>query len=195
MTKNKHEHNNNEDQPPEEGPGAKNNDAGQPVEQAPMVAMTMEEYDELQTGLEKAQNEAKEYLDGWQRERAEMANYRRRVERDQALATANITGQVIKKYLVILDDLERALKSRPSDGEGAGWSAGVELIARKLQTILDTEGVQRISGDGQFDPNLHEALTHEEAPEFKSGEIIEIVQQGYKIGDRVLRPALVRVAR
>ncbi len=166
------------------------------AEQAPMVAMTLEEFSVLQGKAEKAQADAKEYLDGWQRERAEFTNYKRRVERDQAQATQNITGQIIKRYLVILDDLERALKSRPSEGEGAAWAQGVELIYRKLQAVLEAEGVQRIQAEGQpFDPTQHEALMQEDNPEHKSGHVIEVLQQGYKIGDRVLRPALVRIAR
>jgi molecular chaperone GrpE len=162
----------------------------------PMIALSMDEYSAMQAEKEKAEQECKDYLDGWQRERAEFQNYRRRMERDQAQSTLNITGQVIKKYLVILDDIERALKTRPAQGEGAAWSEGVELIYRKLQTILENEGVERIPAEGQpFDPNLHEALTHEESPDHESGQVIAVVQQGYKIGDRVLRPALVRVAK
>jgi molecular chaperone GrpE len=161
-----------------------------------MIALSMDEYSAMQAEKEKAEQECKDYLEGWQRERAEFQNYRRRMERDQAQSTLNITGQVIKKYLVILDDIERALKTRPAQGEGAAWSEGVELIYRKLQTILENEGVERIPAEGQpFDPNLHEALTHEESPDHESGQVIAVVQQGYKIGDRVLRPALVRVAK
>lgn len=165
-------------------------------EQTPMVALTMEEYTTLEQQREEARQQAKEYFDGWQRERADFQNYKRRIERDQAQIQDNTTGRIVKKYLVILDDLERALKSRPTDGQGAAWADGIELIARKLQNILDQEGVKRIPAEEQlFDPNLHEAITHEDHPERKSGEIIEVVQQGYTIGERVLRPALVRVAR
>ena len=165
-------------------------------EQVPMVGLTLEEYSALQNEAEKAQKEAKEYLDGWQRERAEFTNFRRRVEREQAQATQTITGQIIKRYLVILDDLERALKTRPTEGDGAAWSTGVDLIYRKLQAVLESEGVQRIPAEGQpFDPTQHEALMQEDSPNHKSGEVIEVLQQGYKIGDRVLRPALVRIAR
>ncbi len=162
----------------------------------PMIAISIDEYSAMQAEKEKAEKECKDYLDGWQRERAEFQNYRRRVERDQAQDKLNITGQVIKKYLPILDDMERALKSRPAQGEGAAWSEGVELIYRKLQTILENEGVERIPAESQlFDPTMHEALTHEESPDHESGQVIEVIQQGYKIGDRILRPALVRVAK
>jgi molecular chaperone GrpE len=208
MTEHKHRKHEEEENNPQPEPGqpangasaggepARAENAGEPLPQVPMVALSMEDYSALQDGKEKAEQQGKEYLDGWQRERAEFQNYRRRIERDQAQTTLNITGQVIKKYLVILDDLDRALKTRPTQGEGAAWSEGIELIYRKLQTILENEGVERIPAEGTlFDPTMHEALTHEDSPNHESGQIIEVVQQGYKIGDRVLRPALVRVAK
>ena len=139
---------------------------------------------------------ADEFKDGWQRERAEFANYRKLVERTQSDERQNRTAEVIKKYLVVLDDLERALKTRPTEGVAADWSEGVELIVRRLQGILESEGVQRIPAEKEvFNPMRHEAISHEESPDHQSGQIIEVVQQGYTIGDRVLRPALVRVAR
>lgn len=161
-----------------------------------MVALTLEEYSALEKQCAEARQQAKDYSEGWQRERADFQNYRRRIEREQAQMVDSATGRIVKKYLVILDDLERALKTRPTEGPGAAWAEGIELIARKLQTVLDQEGVKRIPAEEQlFDPNLHEAITHEDHPDRKSGEIIEVVQQGYMIGERVLRPALVRVAR
>ena len=103
---------------------------------------------------------------------------------------------MIKKYLVILDDLELALKDKPSDPAGAAWASGIELITRKLYTILEGEGVKRIyENKVPFDPNIHEAISHEENPEFESGEVIEVFRQGYTLGDRTLRPAMVRVAK
>jgi len=152
--------------------------------------------DALKKELEKANQDVASNLDGWQRERAEFANYKRRIERENAQLRNTITGEVIKKYLVIMDDLDLALKNRPCVDEGAVWAEGIELIVRKLQNILDAEGIERINANKvQFDPNLHEAISNEENPEFASGEIIEVVRQGYKLGDRILRPAMVRVAR
>ena len=201
-----HKHKKPEEQPTEPAQTPPENGHSEPqtppegkaeaLPQVPMIALSMDEYNSLQDDKEKAKKESKDYLEGWQRERAEFQNYRRRIERDQAQAKLDLTGQVIKKYLVILDDIERALKNRPTEGEGAAWSAGIELIYRKLQTILENEGVERIPAETQsFDPTLHEALTQEPSPNHQSGQIIEVVQQGYKIGDRVLRPALVRVAK
>ncbi len=146
--------------------------------------------------LQQAQDKAKEFFEGWQRERADFANYKRRVERDQQMMAQTMKGDIVKKYLGILDDLERALKARPTDGAANSWADGIELIQRKLQAILEAEGVKRIQAETEtFDPSIHEAITHEESPDHESGEIIEVVQQGYTLGDRVLRPALVRVAR
>lgn len=151
---------------------------------------------EMSHELEAARAKAEEYLDGWQRARAEFANFKKRVERDQAQVYQNASGSIIKRFIEIVDDLERALKNRPKEAEGAAWAEGIELIYRKFLNILEAEGVQRMDAEGkEFDPNFHEAITQEDSKTHKSGYIIEVVQQGYLLGDRVLRPALVRVAR
>jgi molecular chaperone GrpE len=153
-------------------------------------------YENLVQELQQAQQQAKDYSEGWQRERADFSNYKRRVERDQQMLQLSIKGEVIKKHLGVVDDLERALKARPTEGTAAAWSNGIELVYRKLQNILESEGVKRIPAENEsFDPSRHEAISHEESPDHESGEIIEVVQQGYTLGDRVLRPAMVRVAR
>lgn len=150
----------------------------------------------LNNKIEELEKKANEYLDGWQRSRAEFANYKKRIEREQAQAYQAAAGNIIKKFLEVADDLERALKNRPQDKEGAEWANGIELIYRKLLAIIEAEGVKVMDVDGQtFDPNLHEAISHEEVEGYSEGDIIEVVKQGYLLGDRVLRPALVRVAR
>ncbi len=158
--------------------------------------VTLEAYESLKAELEKAVKESATNLDGWQRERAEFVNYKKRIERENAQLRSNITGEVIKKYLVIMDDLDLAMNHRPSCDEGSVWAEGIELIVRKLQTVIDGEGIERINQNKvQFDPSLHEAISNEDNPEFASGEVIEVVRQGYKLGERILRPAMVRVAR
>jgi molecular chaperone GrpE len=152
--------------------------------------------DQLQAELDSARAQADEYLDGWQRARAEFANYKKRIERDQVQIYQTTTGSIIKRYLDIIDDLDLALKNRPQDGDGASWANGIEMIYRKLLTILENEGLTPIEADGQFfDPNLHEALSSEPSEDHESGQIIEVIKRGYLLGDRVLRPALVRVAQ
>jgi molecular chaperone GrpE len=166
------------------------------VPQAPLIGLTLEEYDTIQKDLEKSRSQATNYFEGWQRERADFLNYKKRVERDAVMLSQNALTSVVKKYLVILDDLDRALKTRSSVDEGAGWSEGIDLIYRKLLNMLENEGVRRMEmTDDVFDPNRHEAITYEESPAHQSGQIIEVIQPGYLLGERVIRPAQVRVAK
>ena len=151
------------------------------------------EIEALQKQLEEAEAKAAENLDGWQRSQAEFVNYKNRVQRDSEMMRATMKGDIIKKLLPVLDDLERSLAHRP---EGNTWADGVELVARKFQTILENEGVTRIEAAGQpFDPNFHEAISSEPSEEVESGHVIEAVQTGYMLGERVIRPAMVRVAQ
>jgi molecular chaperone GrpE len=156
----------------------------------------VQELERLRDELVRTRLQADEYLEGWQRARAEFANYKKRVEREQAQVYQTATGAVIKRFLGVLDDLERALKNCPRSGEGADWAEGIELVYRKLASILESEGVKLMQTDGQmFDPNLHEAILSEDSDQHESGQIIEALQQGYLLGDKVLRPARVRVAK
>jgi molecular chaperone GrpE len=149
----------------------------------------------LQAALEASEAKAAEYLDGWQRAKAEFTNFRKRQERERELARFETVGRVAKRYLPIVDDMERALNERPTEDSGAVWSEGIELIYRKLMNTLESEGVTPIEAEGEFfDPNLHEAVVQTESDEHESGQVIEVLQTGYKIGDRVLRPATVRIA-
>ncbi len=146
--------------------------------------------------IERLEGESAEYLDGWQRARAEFANYKKRVEREGKDARKRITGEVITRYLGIVDDLSRAL-SEPVNGEDTqDWVAGIDLIYQKFITLLEAEGVETIEPENvPFDPNYHEAISFEEDDHFKSGYVIDFTQRGYTLGERVLRPALVRVAK
>lgn len=154
------------------------------------------EIDALKLEIEELNQKSEEYLDGWQRERAEFVNYKKRMDREREQLKVNITGNVIRSYLEIIDDLELALKNKPAKGEGPTWAEGIELIYRKFLTMLETEGIKPMQVEGQiFDPNLHEAISQEPNEDFESGEIIEVVRNGYSIGERVLRPASVRVAQ
>jgi molecular chaperone GrpE len=150
----------------------------------------------LRDELETTRQKADEYLDGWQRSRAEFTNYKKRIERDQEQTYQLAAGSVIRHFLSIADDLDRALKNRPKEGDGAAWADGIELIYRKLLTTMENEGVTPIQAEGaMFDPNFHEAVMSEESNDHESGQIIEVLQQGYMLGEKVLRPAMVRVAR
>ncbi len=158
------------------------------------------ELESLQARLEEEEAKAREFearsrenLDGWQRSVAEFQNYKKRIDRDRESDKAIMKGDLIKRFLPALDDLERALQNRPADD---AWASGIELVKRKLQTILEAEGLQRIEAEGaDFDPNFHEAISYEPADGVQSGRVIAVVQNGYMLGDHVVRPAMVRVAK
>lgn len=152
----------------------------------PLAALSQE--------LEETRAKAAEYLDGWQRARAELLNARKRFQREQEQAYDQARGDVLVHLLPIVDDFERAFETLPHNLSGLTWIQGIWLIHRKLQMLLEQQGVTQIEAVGQkFDPFIHEAVTHEPS-EVPEGTIISELQKGYKLGDRVLRPAMVRVS-
>jgi molecular chaperone GrpE len=154
-------------------------------EQAPDAA---EEVDELTA----ATRERDEYLDTLQRVKAEFDNYRKRALRDQEALVARAHERLVKELLPVLDDLGRALEAAEQHEEGK-LEQGVRLVHRALAGILEREGLAEIETNGRFDPNIHEALLSQPSGA-EEGTVIEVVQKGYRLGDRVLRPARVVVA-
>jgi molecular chaperone GrpE len=153
-----------------------------------------ERISELERELETARQQADDNTRSWQRTAADFANYRRRIEQERGVMTQLSNAVLISKLLTVLDDFDRALASVPEDAH-EGWVEGIQLVERKLRTVLEGEGVTPIEAVGQpFDPNLHEAVVHQETSEYPDNYVIDEVQRGYRLGDRVLRPALVRVA-
>jgi molecular chaperone GrpE len=163
-----------------------NNETAATTDEAPLS---------LAEQLAAAEAKAAEYLDGWQRARAEFANARKRLERERSEAYGNASVDIVTQLIPILDDYDRALNSVPAAVAQDKWFEGIQLVRRKLQNILDNLRVTPIQSVGQpFDPNLHEALSLQPSDEYESGTVIAEAQAGYKLGDRVLRPALVYVA-
>lgn len=163
------------------------------VAEAQVEEQDSAEVEALKKQIEEAEAKASEYKDSWMRSQAEFQNYKKRIERDNEIMRAHMKGDIVKRLLPVLDDLERALQNRPADEP---WTNGIELIVRKFQSALDGEGVKRIEAEGaEFDPNFHEAISHEPNEEVESGHVIAVVQNGYMLGERVIRPALVRVAQ
>jgi molecular chaperone GrpE len=147
-------------------------------------------------GLANAQAQAKEYLDGWQRARADFANYKKRMERELQDSYQNASMDLLGKLFPILSDFERAMSNVPPELKDNSWLEGVTLIQRKFQKLLEDNGVVEIDPAGElFNPNYHEAVGADEDTDALSGTVTVTLQKGYRLGDRVLRPALVRVAR
>lgn len=163
------------------------------VAEADVEEQVSAEVDALRKKLEEIEAQVSEYKDKWIRSEAEFQNYRKRIERDHELTRISMKSEIVKKVLPVLDDLERALQNRPADDL---WAGGIELIVRKFQGVLESEGIKRIEAEGrEFDPNFHEAISNEPSEEVESGHVIAVVQNGYMLGERVIRPALVRVAQ
>lgn len=151
---------------------------------------------ELREKLAQAEAQAAEYLDNWRRAVADLSNARKRMQREQDELRRSASARVLEKLLPVVDDVDRAFANVPADQAGNDWIEGFRLIQRKLQGLLESEGVVPIPAAGeQFDPNLHYAVTHEDADGLQEGQIIAEVAKGYKLDDKVLRPSMVRVAK
>jgi molecular chaperone GrpE len=150
----------------------------------------------LRAELTAATGQADEYLGALQRERAEFLNYKRRTaeerERDLGLAAEGL----IRKVLALADDFDRAIEARPESIATDPWFEGVAAIDRKLRTLLESEGVSPIdvAPGAAFDPREHDAIANVPGTDRQEGEIVEQIRRGYRLRDRVLRPALVAVA-
>lgn len=151
----------------------------------------------LEEQLEEARQEAGKNLEGWQRAVAELANFKRRQEEQRKLQRDRIKAEVLEGVISALDDMTIAFQHVPEelDGQLVGWVEGFRLVQRKLDKILDDQNVMPVNTEGEFDPNLHEAVSYEESDNHQEGQIIEELRRGYQIGSRVIRPALVRVAK
>ena len=143
--------------------------------------------------LAQALEQRDEYLRDLQRVAADFDNYRKRAVREQDALVARAHERLVKELLPILDDLERALDAAEVHDE-ATVVDGVRLVQRALQTALEREGLAVIETDGPFDPHVHEALLAQPGEGAEPGSVLQVVQKGYRLGDRVLRPARVVVA-
>ncbi len=156
---------------------------------ASAAGITQEAFDDLQA-------RAKDYLEGWQRARAEFANYKKRIESQLNESYQNASADTLKSLLPIIDDFDRAIANIPPDLENHAWVTGTSMIQRKLVKVLDDFGVTPIDPVGQpFDPTFHEAVGVDESSNAPSGTVTATLAKGYKAGERILRPAMVRVAK
>jgi molecular chaperone GrpE len=143
--------------------------------------------------LAKVTAERDEYLDLLQRTKADFENYRKRAAREHERLVAHAHERLVKELLPILDDLERALEAAERHEEAA-LVDGVKLVENALRKALEKEGLAEIPTDGPFDPHVHEALLTKPNDGAESGSVLEVVQRGYRLGDKVVRPARVIVA-
>lgn len=154
------------------------------------------ELDGLRQQVIAAEQEAADNKAAWQRAAADFANYRRRTELDREQMFGLANEVLLSKLLAIVDDFDRAIANMPAELQRLGWAEGIVAIDRKLRLLLDSEGLTPIEAIGQpFDPHQHQAVVQEDTTNVPEGTITAELQRGYRIRDRVLRPAMVAVAR
>jgi molecular chaperone GrpE len=154
------------------------------------------ELDELRRQLTAAEQDASDNRAVWQRTAADFANYRRRTEQDREQMLGLANEALLSKLLTIADDFDRAIANMPPELRGMGWVDGIAAIDRKLRLLLDSEGLTPIEAVGKpFDPHEHEAVVQEETTDVPEGTVTSELQRGYRIRDRILRPAMVVVAK
>lgn len=149
----------------------------------------------LMQALIDAQKAAQSNKEGWQRAHAEFANYKKRVERERMDLFQRASLDTLKDLLPVIDDFDRAFNSIPDDLTDNPWIGGVNMIQRKFITLLEKYEIEPIDPSGEvFDPNFHEAVGTDDSDDVESGHVTVTLQKGYKAGNQVLRPALVKVA-
>jgi molecular chaperone GrpE len=150
----------------------------------------------LKAQAEASHVQAEEYLNALQRERAEFLNFKRRTAEERQRDLGLAAEDLIRKVLNLADDFDRAIDARPESIATDPWFEGVSAIDRKLRQLLESEGVSAIDATPgtQFDPRDHEAIANVPGTSHREGEIVEEIRRGYRLRDRVLRPALVAVA-
>ncbi|MEW6230675.1 MAG: nucleotide exchange factor GrpE, partial [Chloroflexota bacterium] len=160
------------------------------------VAEVPSELEALKKDLEEEKTKSANFLAGWQRAQADFINYRRRAEQERNDLVKFANATLVMKLLSVLDDFERAFATVPRELLGLTWIEGIALIVRKMRAVLEQEGLTPIEALGaDFDPQLHEAIIHEEGSDEHDGKVVAELQKGYKFQDRVIRPTLAKVGK
>ena len=164
-------------------------DEEQPASEVDETALTREQQEEVLREKEQFRAMA-------QRAQADLVNYRRRAAEEQVELRRGANSQLLLRVLTIVDDLNRALSIVPDDAVAQGWLEGLLLVQRNLDSLLESEGVTKIEAEGQpFEPSEHEAVFYDETLDGKEGIVVEVIRDGYKLHDRVLRAAQVGVSK
>ncbi len=154
-----------------------------------------ETLEELQEKIQEYETEIEELLDKYRRKAAAFSNYRKRQKREREIESIRLRTEVLGELLPIVDDFRRALQNVPEQAKEKEWVEGITLIQHKLEGLLDKYEVTPIEALGErFDPHYHSALLQAESEEYPAGTVMEEVEKGYLVGDRVLRPSLVKVS-
>lgn len=152
--------------------------------------------DELTARIQQLEQEANTFKDQYLRAAADLKNFKRRTEDERSNLIRNATAGLIMKLLPILDDFDLAMQHVPEEIKQNPWFNGLQGMQRKLQVVMEGEGVKPIEAQGQpFDPNYHEAVMHEDAGPEQAGKVTADLRRGYTLHDRVIRPSMVKVGQ
>lgn len=174
-----------------EGEGEQERDGETPEEATPEGLLLT-----LQAKLDEAEKQAKEYYEHLQRLQAEFDNFRKRTQKEKEETVKYAAERVIEAMLPILDNFNRAMLASENHQDFAAFVQGMELILRQMQSVLAKEGLKEIEAIGQlFDPNLHEAVLQIDSQEHPENTVVEELQKGYYLKEKVLRPSMVKVSR
>jgi len=168
----------------------------EPADAAPVAADPSDTQEPVVVDpLEELRRERDDFQDRWLRKSAEFDNYRKRIERERREQADHAVVSLLNELLLVLDDFDRA-RTVAAGPEADAYRRGVDLIHQKLTDLLKKRGVQAFQSVGaDFDPNRHQAVVHESSPDHREGEVMEELQKGYLLGERLLRPAMVKVAK
>ena len=165
-------------------------------DEAVAVEAEQDELERLREELERAESDAAEYYDRYLRLAADFENYKKRIAREVAHRVQEANGGLMSKLVPVLDNFERALNHSEEETDFESFRKGVEMIFEQMKAVLEKEGLVPIDAVGQpFDPNLHEAMMQMESEEYETGTVMEEVEKGYKLNDRVLRHSKVTVSK
>lgn len=159
-------------------------------------ASLAQELEQLAGELQIAEQRAAEAEAGWQRARADFANLKRRTEEERTGFATLASDRLLVRVLDLADDFDLAVEHVPAGVTDTPWAQGISAIDRKLRTLLEAEGITSLDEEGgPFDPQTQQAVSYEDTADVPDGTVIKVLKRGYTIGDRILRPALVAVAR
>ena len=175
---------------PEEAVEEQAADAAEPE----TYTFTAEEFKQAKDALEKLRKEKEEAIGLLQRNQADFDNFRRRNESVRTDSLEEGKRNCIKELLPVLDNFDRAMEAEAADESGAGWREGIKLVHKQLMDALHKQGLSEIEADGKFDPNLHNAVMQEKVEGKESGEILAVFLKGYRVGDKIIRHTMVKVA-
>lgn len=159
------------------------------------VETEQDESDDLKQTIKQLESEKEEYKNQYLRSQADLENFRRRAKEEKTMAAKYKAQSLAEKLLPVLDNFERGLNIKSGVEETQSLLDGMEIVYRQLKDALDGENIREIVAEGQpFDPHFHQAIMEVEDEDYKTGTVIEVVQKGYALNDRVIRPAMVKVA-